>query len=111
MAPIRICQLITELRPAGAERCVYELARRLDPRRFEVRAIALQGGAMAEQLRAAGIETAVLGVRGKWDALKIVRLAGLLRRWEIDLLHTHLFHADLAGRMAAAMVQVPHLVH
>jgi glycosyltransferase involved in cell wall biosynthesis len=111
MAPLRICQLITELRPAGAERCVYELARRLDRDRFEVRVIALRGGAMADDLRAAGVETAVLNVRGKWDVLKVSRLAGLLRRWEIDLLHTHLFHADLAGRPAAAIAQVPHLIH
>ena len=30
MDRIRLCLLITELRPAGAERCVYELARPLE---------------------------------------------------------------------------------
>lgn len=111
MHPIRICELITELRPAGAERCVYELARRLDRRTFHVRVAALRGGAMAEALRSAGIETAVVGVHGKWDVIGLIRLAALLRRWRIELLHTHLFHADLAGRFAAGMAGVPHLVH
>jgi glycosyltransferase involved in cell wall biosynthesis len=34
-----------------------------------------------------------------------------LRQQRIDLLHTHLFHADLVGRPAAALAGVPHLVH
>jgi len=42
---------------------------------------------------------------------KLPRLTGLLRRERIDLLHTHLFHADLAGRIAADAAGVPHLVH
>jgi glycosyltransferase involved in cell wall biosynthesis len=111
MAPIRVCQLITELRPAGAERCVYELARRLDRGLFHMRVAALRGGAVAEALRSAGVETVVLNVRGKWDVAGVWRLARLLRHWRIELLHTHLFHADLAGRLGAAMAGVPHVVH
>lgn len=109
--PIRICQLITELRPAGAERCVYELATRLDRGRFEVQVAALQGGGVADRLTAAGVKVTVLGVRGKWDVGKLGGLKKLLRRERIDVLHTHLFHADLAGRLAARSAGVPHLVH
>lgn len=111
MSKIRICQLITELRPAGAERCLFELARRLDRDRFDVRVIGLRGGPVAQWLRDACIQTAVLGVRGKWDVFKLSALTDLLRKWKIDLLHTHLFHADLAGRLAANAAPVPHLVH
>jgi len=111
MSPIRVCQLITELRPAGAERCVYELARRLDRRRFDVCVAALRGGEVAERLAAEGIPVHLLNVRGKWDVLKLPRLARLLREHRIDLLHTHLFHADLAGRPAAMLARVPRLVH
>ncbi len=108
---IRICQLITELRPAGAERCVFELARRLDPARFDVRVAALRGGEVADWLAAAGVPMRVLDVRGKWDLFKLAGLVRWLRVERIDLLHTHLFHADLAGRIAAAAAGVPHLVH
>jgi glycosyltransferase involved in cell wall biosynthesis len=111
MPPLRVCQLITELRPAGAERCVYELATRLDRSRFDVRVIALRGGTVEDALRQAGVETAVLNVRSKWDFLKVRDLADLLRRWRPDVLHTHLFHADLAGRFAARLAGVPHVVH
>lgn len=110
MSRLRICHLITELGPAGAERCVYELATRLDRSRFDVQVVALRGGAVAGWLAAAGVPVTVLGVRGRWDLPKLARLTGLLRN-RCDLLHTHLFHADLVGRAAAALAHVPHLVH
>ena len=111
MKPWRVCQLITELGPGGAERMVYELARRLDPQEFAVEVAALRGGVVADWLRNRGIVVHILGVRGKWDLLKLARLAGLLREGRFDLLHTHLFHADLAGRPAASLAGVPHLVN
>ena len=103
--------MITELRPAGAERSLYELATRLDPDRFDVRVVALRGGQVADWLVEAGIRTDVLGVRGRWDVFKLGRLAKLLRRERADILHTHLFHADLAGRAGASLAAVPNLVH
>jgi glycosyltransferase involved in cell wall biosynthesis len=103
--------MITELRPAGAERCVYELATRLDKDRFDVEVLALRGGAVADWLAEAGVKVHVLGVRGKWDVVKLSALRNILREGKFDLLHTHLFHADLAGRIGAAWAGVPHLVN
>lgn len=111
MKPIRVCQLITELRPSGAERMVYELSRRLDRERFCVQVAALRGGAVADMIRQAGIDVHVLDVKSKWDLLKLPKLRRLLKEQRIDILHTHLFHADLAGRPAAVLAGVPHLVH
>lgn len=109
MPPIRICQLITTLAPGGAERVVCELATRLDRRRFDVTVVGLRGGLVAQQLVAAGVPVETLGMRGKWDLPRLVRLRGLLRRLRPDILHTHLFHADVAGRLAGP--GAAHLVH
>jgi len=103
--------MITELGPAGAERCVYELATRLPPDRFAVEVLALRGGAVADALREAGVPVHVLNVRGKLDVAKLPRLIRILRRGRFDLLHTHLFHADLAGRLAVRRARIRHLVH
>ena len=111
MSRIRVCQLITELQPAGAERVVYELATRLDRSEFDVQVVGLAGGAMADKLAAGGVKVTALAARGKWDVLKLSRLVRLLRAERIDLLHTHLFHADVMGRLAARRAGVPHLVH
>lgn len=111
MQPIRVCQLITELGNGGAERCLFELARRLDRRRFDVRVAALQGGPYAELLEKEGVKVTVLGVRGAWDIGKLRTMARLLRDERIDLLHSHLFHSDLVGRPAAMLAGTPHYVH
>lgn len=111
MRPLRVCQLITELAPGGAERCLFELSRRLDENLFDVQVIGLRDGEVADWLRDAAVEVTVLGMGRKWDLLKLAGLAGLLRRRRIDILHTHLFHADLAGRPAACLAAVPCLVH
>ncbi|MCL2700219.1 MAG: glycosyltransferase [Phycisphaerae bacterium] len=108
---IRVCEMITELAPAGAERVVYELATRLDRSRFGVSVAALRGGAVAERLRDAGVEVFVLGVAGKWDVLKVRELSRWLAAGRFDMVHTHLFHADLAGRLAARLAGVPRVAH
>lgn len=112
MQRIRICHLITTLAPGGAERAVYELATRLDRRRFEATVVGLRGGLVSEQLSAAGMPVEVLDMRGKWDLPRLVRLRGLLRRLRPDILHTHLFHADVAGRLAGpGAAHVVHTIH
>jgi len=111
MRPLRVCQLITTLGIGGAERGLCELVTGMDRQRFEVEVFALRGGPVSARLADAGIAVTVLGVRGKWDIMKLPRLTRLLRDGHFDLLHTHLFHADLAGRPAAKAAGVGHLVH
>ena len=114
MARIRICQLITTLEPGGAESCVFELATRLDRDRFDVQVVGLRGGALVDKLRAAGVTVQTLGIRRKWSVgnpVKLRRLTALLKRERIDLLHTHMFHADLAGRLAARRAGLRRVVH
>lgn len=111
MDRIRVCELITELGPAGAERCIYELARRLDKSLFDVQVAALRGGEVEEWLRQAGVPVFVLGIKHRFDLVKLRRLRDFLREQKIDLLHTHLYHADLVGRTVARSAGVKHLVH
>ncbi len=111
MKRIRICKLITELGPAGAERCVYELATRLDRDRFDVSVMSLRGGVVADWLVRAGIKTTSLSMRSKWDISQLHGIVRRLRAENIDILHTHLFHADVVGRIAARLTGIPHLVH
>ncbi|MFW6154281.1 MAG: glycosyltransferase [Planctomycetota bacterium] len=108
---LRICEMITELRPAGAERCVYDLATRLPRERFAVEVVALRGGAVADALAAAGVPVHVMDVRGKLDLLRWRPLVRTLRDGRFDILHTHLFHAGLAGAPAARAAGIGRWVH
>jgi len=102
--PRRVCLLITELLPAGAERIVYELATRLDRTRWDVLVCSLRSpagddGAVARELAAAGVRTEHVRLAHKLDPRGLVRLTRILRRFRPHLLHAHLFHANLAARL------------
>lgn len=107
---IKICQLITRLGQAGAEKCIFELSTKLDRRYFDTWVIGLQSGAMVDKLRSHGIAVEVLGLKGKWDFPRLGGLIGLLKKMRPDILHTHLFHADLAGRLAGTIAGVKRIV-
>lgn len=111
---LRVMQLITELRPAGAERIVYHLARDLPAQQFRVQVCSLRPavGAVSRWLHGAGIAVHSLNMSAarKVDPLAPLRLAALLRAERIELLHCHLFHAGFIGRWAARLARTPALV-
>jgi len=98
----RVAFCITELDPGGAERQIVRLATNLDRRLFEPEMICLSGeGALIDSLRAAGVPVTCLHARGRRDFSVVLRLRRHFRRTRPDLLQTFLFHANIAGRVAA----------
>lgn len=116
---LRLLLLATELRPAGAERVILELATRLDPTRYQVVVASLRSpggdnGDVARALAAAGVPVASLRLGGKLDPRGAWRLVRLVRRLRPHVLHAHLFHANLAARLlgrAAGASRVVSTVH
>jgi glycosyltransferase involved in cell wall biosynthesis len=111
MSKIRVCQIVSDLKPSGPGRRVCEVATRLDRDKFDVSVIALQGGTLAESLQQASVEVKVLDINGPLGFARLGRLAGLIRDCQADLVHTHGFVADLVGRPAARLAAVHSLVH
>lgn len=102
--------LTTELRPGGAERVVHDLACGLDRSVVEPVVAALDGrGVYAERIRKSGVEVIDLGATRCRDLAVIWRLRRHLRERSIDLLHTHLIHAAVIGRLAARPLGIPTL--
>ncbi len=108
---VRVCYVTTSLQVGGAERVLYDLATRLDRRRFEPSVIALQPmGPIGEALQIAEVPVEALGIRSPRQALLLARLAPLIRRTRPHIVHTHLFHANVVGRLAARIAGVPRVV-
>ena len=79
--PVPVALVITDLDVGGAERALVALATGLDRRRWRPSVVCLgRRGALAEPLRAAGIEVDCLGRRRAAAAAAVARLAGALRR-------------------------------
>jgi glycosyltransferase involved in cell wall biosynthesis len=113
--PLPICFLITELDIGGAERALVKIATGLPRERWAPAVICLSDrGPLVEPLEAAGIPVTCLGAsrvcspRGLWKAT--VGLTRELRRQQPRILQTFLFHANIAGRLAARRAGVPHVL-
>lgn len=114
-APRRISFLITELDHGGAERALVRIVTGLDRNLWEPHVISLSDrGPLTEPLEAAGISVTALGagrVRspiGIWRAT--VGLTRFLKKQQPAVLQTFLFHANIAGRIAARRAGVPVVV-
>ena len=111
MDPLRILYLITDLDVGGAEKALCQLVLGLDRERFDPTVACLTGrGELGRVLEGRGIDVVYLNVSA-WTAwLGIWRLWRLLRRKRSDVLHSFLFHANLAGRLAALLARTPKVI-
>jgi glycosyltransferase involved in cell wall biosynthesis len=93
----------------GAERLIGLTAPRLVEAGFEVTVGALKEGrgAMAADLEAAGVPFVSFGGRGRYDLRALARLRRALIAGRYDVLHAHLFRANLAARVAGHLAGVP----
>ncbi|MDH3719273.1 MAG: glycosyltransferase, partial [Planctomycetota bacterium] len=106
--PARIAFCITELRVGGAEKCLVQLATRLDRQRFTPAVISLapqpppEQSQLVHRLVDAGIQPQFLDIdRPSQFFQAIGKLAACLADLQPDLLQTFLFHADVVGARAA----------
>ena len=119
----RIFYLITELDVGGAEKTLYELVTRLDRSRFEPVVACLTGrGPIGGWLEDAGVEVKYVDMRCSFDPLAWLRLRRMIRSLRPHVIHSWLFHANLAARLcriglgvdrviASVRVEEPRLWH
>jgi len=105
---LRVMHLLNSFQIGGAEAVALNLARAMNCRRFKPAACSLTGpGPMADRFRGMGIDVCHLDGPAALDARRLgllARLAGLLRRGRIDVLHCHntlpIVYGALAGQLA-----------
>jgi glycosyltransferase involved in cell wall biosynthesis len=101
---LKVLHLLATMPVGGAEDLVAAIVRGLDPQRFTV-AVATLGppGPVGRELRAQGHEVVSLGLDIKrtsaWRVVGAVRR--LLKADPPDILHTHLYHPNLYGRLGS----------
>ena len=105
---VRVLYLIWSLDFGGAEQVVADLARKLDRQTFKPIVGCLNGkGRLAPLLEREGIKVFALCKKPGFDFFLIPKLLNLIRTERIDLIHTHLFTANLWGRLAGKLSGVP----
>jgi glycosyltransferase involved in cell wall biosynthesis len=110
-ARIRLLHVITTLDPGGAENHLLSLITAADRTRFDISVIYLKGrGGLAPELERLGVPVQCVDVGRRYTPAGLLRLLRAIRQLRPDIVHTHLFRADLYGGIAARLAGVPAVV-
>jgi len=104
----RVAMLIESLGRGGAETMLAEVARPLS-RMFDLHVLALDSPyALADAIEYRGVPVARIGRSPRRRPLAcLYRLLATLGRLRPDLIHTHLYYANVLGRLAGGILRVP----
>lgn len=105
----KVLLLTTNMAPGGAETQVAQLAAGLHRRQWNVSVVSLLPvTAFEEGLTAAGVRVDSLRMRpGSPNLFALIRLVHLLRGERPQILHGHMFHANLLARAIRLICPVP----
>jgi len=101
----RILQLLATGGTGGAQESYTELLLHLDREKYEVAALSLSRGSAVQRLRRLGIEVDVIDETD--DVAAVRALASYLRLREIDVVHAHMYRAEVVGTRAAIAAGAP----
>src|SRR5215471_5330468 len=99
---VRVAQLVATGTNGGAQEHVVSLLSRLDRERYDVRVISLSDGSAVRRWRALGVCVEVVEDPDDEHAAELV--ADLLCRWRTQVVHGHMFRAEVVGVAAADRV-------
>ena len=105
--PLRVVQLISPSKIAGAERLTVALCRGLSAGDHEVWLLVKHSHALLEIARAEGVDAISMRFAGKLNLLAVGRLAKWFHAHQVDLVATQLSTASLWGTLAARLIGVP----
>ena len=95
----RVVEILATGTNGGAQEHLYNLLTRMDPGRFDVSVVALSDGSAVRKLRRAATEVSVIDEPD--DAIAVGALTAHLADVRPDVIHNHMFRAEVLGTKAA----------
>lgn len=111
MSTLRVLEAITPSRIGGAEVFVTELYASFAELGAQVEVFCPSDRPFVDYAQKRGITPITWKTFGKFDPLTVIRLASLMRRRRIDVIHTHLSTASLLGAFAAKLAGKRSVAH
>lgn len=105
-----MCHVIHSLQEGGAEHLLLTFADVAPTVGLDMSVLSLMPTTRrrrAEQLRDRGVDVATLDLTTRWDPRALPAAVRVLREQRVQVLHTHLKHADLVGAYASRRLHVP----
>lgn len=108
----RIMMLSTSIGMGGADQQILDLARSLTAKGYAVQIIAMTPlGPMGLEAQSQGMAIASLNMsRGIPSPIAMVKMLKWVDQWQPDILHSHMFHANLLGRIVRLIKPIPVLI-
>lgn len=107
-AKAKVIHLVEDLRVGGLEKVLATIVLNLDKRKYDVEVWCLvRGGEIADELVRKGVQLKILELYGYYNPLNIIKLARLIKKSKIDILHTHAYFAGTFGRLASIITKTP----
>jgi glycosyltransferase involved in cell wall biosynthesis len=100
---IRVVELVASGTSGGAQVHVASLLSHIDRNAYDVRVISLSDGGAVRRWRSLGVQVEV--IREASDGAAVERVAELLQEWRTQVLHGHMFRAEVVGMRAALLVE------
>ena len=108
---IKIIYIIPTLDMGGAERLLVDIVKNLNQERFASKVVCLKKfGFWGIELKKLGVPLILAGRREKLGLSTFFNLVKILKSQKADIVHTHLFGADVFGIMAAKLAGVKVIV-
>ena len=98
-APVRIVEVLATGTNGGAQEHVYSLLSRLDRSRYDASVVSLSGGSAIRRIQRLGMPVHVLDEPD--DAIAVGALATFLADADAEIVHNHMYRAELVGTRAA----------
>ncbi len=99
---IRVTQVLATGSNGGAQEYVRSLVQRMDPRRYDVDVVSLTDGPTIRRMTASGVAVTVLDEGSDEDVTR--RLGEHLRRRRTQVVHNHMYRAEIVGTRAAIRI-------
>jgi glycosyltransferase involved in cell wall biosynthesis len=99
---VRVVEVMATGTNGGAQEHVFSLVTRLDPANYDVRVVSLSHGSSVRRLEKAGIDVTVIDEPD--DRAAVQALASLLSEMEPEVIHNHMYRAEVVGTRAALLL-------
>lgn len=110
MKKIRILRIVSNLGVGGVQKRMVSLLPKLNKERYNIVVCSFKSGELQHCLEQSGISVRIVKRRFKFDPICIYRLCSIMKKENIDIVHTHCHKPNTTGRVAVKLAGVPVII-
>ena len=110
MKKIKLLRIVSNLGIGGVQKRMVSLLPKLDKERYSIIVCSFKPGELQNCLEQSEIPVRIVSRRFKFDPVCIYRLRSIMKKENIDIVHTHCHKPNTTGRLAAKLAGVPVII-